>query len=292
MGKTAHTVAIFLLGSTVLLTAAAIGVRGFTYYILPLKERPFHLLHDQLKPGGFTGHGLGVVGTLLISTGVLLYSGRKRIRRFAQLGRVKYFLEFHIFLCSLGPVLVLYHTSFKIGGLVAVAFWSMMAVAASGLIGRYFYVQVPRGIQGHELSVSELQEEHTQLGQRLMEGNLLSDADLILIDRLATPPRQPSRMSLGETLRFFIANDLTRRRRVHQLFIHFARRGVPAAAVRHLRTTANRRIVMARRIAFLEQVHRVFHYWHVIHLPFSIIMFLILGVHIGVAITFGYVWPW
>jgi len=57
-----------------------------------------------------------------------------------------------------------------------------------------------------------------------------------------------------------------------------------------VRTLATRRIILTRRIAFLQQFRQVFYYWHVVHLPFSIVMFLILFVHVGVAIAFGYTW--
>ena len=64
--------------------------------------------------------------------GVGFYMARKRFRSLGRVGLLKHWLEFHIFLCSLGPVLVLYHTTFKFGGLVALSFWSMVAVFLSG----------------------------------------------------------------------------------------------------------------------------------------------------------------
>jgi len=34
----------------------------------------------------------------------------------------------------------------------------------------------------------------------------------------------------------------------------------------------------------------MFRYWHAFHLPLAILMFVILAVHIAVAILFGYTW--
>ena len=65
---------------------------------------------------------------------------------------------FHIFLCTLGPILVLFHTSYKFGGLVVISFWSMVAVFLSGIIGRFIYIQIPRTIEGRELSLNEIRE--------------------------------------------------------------------------------------------------------------------------------------
>jgi hypothetical protein len=292
VGKGAHTVFLLMLTLVAVVSVTVVGIRGFTYYTAPITERPFHPLHELLKPAGRDGHGFGIIGTAMILGGVMMYSTRKRFRRVSHVGRLSRFLEFHIFLCSLGPLLIIYHTTFKIGGIVAVSFWSMIAVALSGVIGRYLYVQVPRGIQGNELTENELAAQRDQLGKRLLEGGVLSEKDIAHIDAIATPPRPPASMSVMETVRYFILDDLTRRRRIHAMFEQLGRRGVPAAAVRRLRGFANRRVVLARRIAFLEQLRRLFHYWHVVHLPFSIIMFLILAVHVGVAMAFGYVWPW
>jgi len=85
-------------------------------------------------------------------------------------------------------------------------------------------------------------------------------------------------------------NDLTRRSRLRALFEKLERRGLHGQVLVRIRAMASRRIVLTRRIAFLQQFKRIFHYWHVVHLPFSIVMFVILSIHVGVAIAFGYTW--
>jgi len=292
MKQTVHTAYVLLLVGVAVLGSALPLLHGWSYYATPLEERPFHPLYESLKPTGLVGHGYGVVGSLMILVGVALYSSRKRLRVFAGIGKVKYFLEFHIFLCLLGPILVVYHTTFKIGGLVAVSFWSMAAVVLSGLIGRYFYVQIPKGIQGNELSVAEMTAENKKLAEVLTTRFGL-DADILRrIDAIASPPKDPARMSMMETINFFLVNDLTRRARLRTVFARLERQGHHHHALRALRATATRRIVLTRRIALLQQFRRIFHYWHVVHLPFSIIMVAILLIHVAVAIAFGYTWVW
>ncbi|MEZ4987706.1 MAG: hypothetical protein R2795_22200 [Saprospiraceae bacterium] len=78
-------------------------------------------------------------------------------------------MEFHIFLCTLGPVMILFHTAFKFGGIVSISFWSMVIVVASGVIGRFIYVQIPRTIEGRELSLAELQEMKIEVSQKLAQ---------------------------------------------------------------------------------------------------------------------------
>jgi hypothetical protein len=292
MKNSVHTPYLLLLFTVAVLGTVLPAIYGWGYYATPLEERPFHPLYETLKPTGLIGHGYGVVGSLMILTGVGLYSSRKRLRVLASLGKIKYFLEFHIFLCLLGPILVVYHTTFKIGGLVAVSFWSMTAVVLSGLIGRYFYVQIPKGIQGNELSVGERTAENKKLAETLTTRFRL-DADLLRrIDAIASPPKDPVKMSLTETIQFFIVNDLTRRARLRAVFGRLEQQSPHRHALKTLRATATRRIILTRRIALLQQFRRIFHYWHVVHLPFSIIMVVILLIHVAVAIAFGYTWVW
>jgi len=289
MKDAAHQVFLWFLFLIASVTIAGIALRNFDYYTLSFEERPFHERYENLKPSGVESHGYGIIGSSMIIFGVSMYSSRKRFRAFRNVGKIKYFLEFHIFLCLLGPVLVLYHTTFKFGGLVAVSFWSMTAVALSGIIGRYLYVQIPKGIQGNELSIKDLEEESLKYYRVLSDEFGLDPVDLRKIDALSSP-KQTKSISIASLLTFFIVNDLTRRGRLRNIIHHLHGKSVDAATVRKITRIANDRITILRRIHFLEQVKNLFHYWHVIHLPFSIIMFVILFVHIGVAVTFGYTW--
>jgi hypothetical protein len=112
--------------------------------------------------------------------------------------------------------MVLYHTSFKFGGIVAVSFWSMVAVFLSGIVGRFIYIQIPRTIEGRELSLNEV---------RNLEGDHYKD--------------QKS---------------------------------------------------LERRIKRLARMQELFRYWHVAHLPFALVMLVIMIIHVGVTIAFGFKW--
>src|SRR5450759_4235691 len=148
MSKTAHRIFIGILVAIVFIATIAILYKGLSYYKLSLEERVYHPDHSLLKPSGIVGHGLGIVGSLLMIIGMTTYMARKRYRALSRLGSLKNWLEFHIFLCTLGPIMVLFHTAYKFGGLVAVSFWSMVAVFLSGIIGRFIYIQIPRSIEG------------------------------------------------------------------------------------------------------------------------------------------------
>ena len=290
MRNSAHAVYIGFLVFAGLLTTIVVSFRGCDYYLTPIDERPFHSQYNDLKPSGPWGHGYGIIGTLMITAGVVMYSSRKRIRAFANLGKIKTHLEFHMFLCLVGPILVLYHTTFKFGGIVAVSFWSMTAVVLSGVFGRYLYVQIPRGIHGNELTMEELEKESAKIRVTLEQEYHLGASMLERIDLLATPSQTVASMSTMDVLRFFAVGDVTRRVKLESLFREMRRNNVLHDVVGRVRHLVHQRIILMRRIALLEQVKQIFHYWHVVHLPFSLIMFVILLVHVAVTVAFGYTW--
>lgn len=291
MNNTIHRLIVILFFALAILTVCGILFRNADYYLLPQEERPFHARYDQLKPSGMESHGYGIIGSAMLMIGVATYSSRKRFRKFQHIGKIKYFLEFHIFLCLFGPMLILYHTTFKFGGIVSVGFWSMAAVAMSGIVGRYLYVQIPKGIQGDELDVKELEQVNDALQHQLQDQFGLDEIDLKKIDALAAPP-QRRYDSLFSLLLFFVAGDITLRSRLRKIIQHLHSRSVDQSIARMVVHVAGQRIRLIRRIMFLEKLRYYFHYWHIIHLPFSMIMFIILFLHVAVAIAFGYTWIW
>jgi len=128
MTKSFHRITIILYFTIILASIFLLAYFGRSYYQLPISERPFHPNYELFKPSGLLGHGLGIIGTLIILIGLFGYMARKRMKIFARVGVLKYWLEFHIFLCTLGTVFVLFHTTFKFGGIISVGFWSLTIV--------------------------------------------------------------------------------------------------------------------------------------------------------------------
>lgn len=112
----AHKVLLAFLMFITVAAVVAVGINGFGYYTTPLPQRPFLPEYRTMKPSGNYSHGLGIVGAAMITIGVAMYSTRKRVRSLWNLGKLSRLLEIHIFLCLLGPILVVYHTTFKAGG--------------------------------------------------------------------------------------------------------------------------------------------------------------------------------
>ena len=101
------------------------------------------------KASSLIGHGIGIVGFILMLMTATLYSLRK-LHDDASWGRTSAWLRFHMFTGLVGPYMVLLHTAMKFNGLAGLAMLLTVVVVVSGLIGRYIYTRVPRTVEGLE----------------------------------------------------------------------------------------------------------------------------------------------
>jgi len=289
VNKTLHKIYVGLFLFVGISVTILLAIYGFEYYTTSLEERFFNPSHDLLKPSGALGHGLGIVGTLMMIVGVGVYMIRKRYRKFFNIGYLKHWLEFHIFLCSVGPVLVLYHTAFKFGGIVSVSFWSMVLVVLSGVVGRFIYLQIPRTIQGHEISISDLNSIKDKLAIKVRSVMSEDSSTLLEFERVSSADRYKS-FRLITAVGFFVRDFFDIKRVMRLLKMRIKLLGIGKLERDELLKAAKSEIIIARRIALLRTSQKLFHWWHIFHLPFAIAMFVIMVIHVAVTIIFGYKW--
>ncbi|MBK5214463.1 MAG: hypothetical protein JJE55_12475 [Flavobacteriaceae bacterium] len=258
--------------SIVVIVTIYLAYTGYSFYTTPLEERFYHPRYNWFKASGNYGQGLGVVGTFLIIFGVFIYILHKRYNILGKWVRLKYLLEFHIFLCTLGPILVLFHTTFKFGGIVSVAFWSMIAVVASGVVGRFIYIQIPRTIEGRALSLNEVQNMKTNITEVLEEKYSLNQQTIQLFLNFTSIEKTEKRPSVSTLQKLLRENNVSKEER-HSIL----------KKIKEERS-------LSRKIGRLEMMKTWFKYWHVAHMPFALIMLVVVIIHVIVAFTFGYKW--
>jgi hypothetical protein len=287
MPKTIHRIFLGMMVVIVGFAFVLLLFNGLEYYKTGLEERAYNSGHDTLKPSGVLGHGLGIFGSLLIIIGVTTYMARKRYRFMSRTGLVKHWLEFHIFLCTLGPVLILFHTAFKFGGLVAVSFWSMVAVFLSGIAGRFIYLQIPRSIEGRELDLNEVRAMKSNLTEILKNSYRLGeDGYRKIVESVEKKTVSSSRYLLVSLIR----NYKDDRKSIHSVRRELKRNNLQGNDYRKIVSLVKTDIKLSRRIERLDSMKNLFKYWHVAHLPFALVMLLIMVIHVGVTILFGYRW--
>jgi hypothetical protein len=66
------------------------------------------------------------------------------------------------------------------------------------------------------------------------------------------------------------------------------RAGVDVSLVHDVVALAAERAAIARRLAHMQRMKHLFELWHVFHRPLVYALFLIVIVHVGIALYFGY----
>jgi len=260
---------------------------GAEYYATPLADRPFTADHEILKPSGLVGHGYGIAGAALMLIGVILYSARKRASWLAGAGGLGNWLQFHIFLCTLGPFLVLLHTTFKFGGIVSIAFWSMAVVVASGVFGRYVFARIPKAMDGTFRGIQEIAREAGGLADEIRTAGAVPAGQVEAL--LAGPSLRAPRGTL-DALWLAFRGDIATRRHLARSRRALRRAQVAPEVKRRTLRLLRSRLALEQQGRLLLPFQRLFAYWHILHLPLAIVLLIVTIVHVVVAFLFGYVW--
>ena len=275
----------------------ALAVHGFDYYTMDATQRPFSPKHMALKPSGAVGVKLGFLGLAMFLV-IFLYPLRKRWGWLQRQGNSKHWLDFHVMLGIAAPFVIAFHSSFKFAGFAGMAFWIMVAVSLSGVIGRYLYSQIPRSLNAAELSRKESQDIQEQLASKLAQQKVIPQSDLRSLLHLPSPERV-ERWSILFALVYMLALDFVRPLRIARLRRHAIGFGETLltlggfrrtnnAALERAIATAREEAALSKRILFLSRSQQVFHLWHVVHKPFSYSFALLALIHIGVVMMMGF----
>ena len=255
---------------------------GWSYFATPMSERPHHPDFREFRAAGQVGHGLGILGSFMIVL-LLGYSLRKRMRALQRAGDLRIWLRYHIFLGIAGPILITLHTAFKIGGLVSISYWSMVAVALSGFFGRYLYQQIPRNMLGETLTVDEIEARNEALLVELSTTYGMSDRTAAILEDIAV--KKFERRAAPVALLMLPVLNLMLARQLQRWSVRYLD-GDPAAAAKLAKTW----VLQTRRLRLFHLVRDLFHYWHVFHKPFAFIMIFVMIVHVAIAVALGYTW--
>lgn len=245
-----------LASTTALLLAASAWVIGYEPY----------------TAGDSIGYNLGLVGGVLMLL-LLPYSLRKRLRILRNSGTMRVWFLFHIWAGLLGPLLVVFHSTFRIGSFNGgVALFCTLLVTASGTVGRFFYRRVHRGMSGSRATLAEMQAELAretaalpQLAERCPQG---SAAVRAYLDLATAPPAGRWRRAAH-----FTALGWRRRRVERQLHRTLGDAGETFSSLSEI-------LAAAQRAAQFATYERLLARWHVIHIPFLYLLVLTTVVHV------------
>lgn len=241
--------------------------------------------------GDAIGYWLGVAGGVML---LLLFSYplRKYVRWLHRWGQVKWWFLVHMALGIGGPLLILVHSTFRVGSTnAAVALYSMLIVAGSGVIGRFLYMRINRGLHGEAAMLRDLQaragldrsEAHSRLAfAPAVEARLLAFEQQHLGGprTLATHFRDVLWLPLQQA---WVGLECRRALKA-ALAAQAEQRGWSAAecAKRERQTLrlVQRYLQGVVRVAQLSAHVRLFALWHVAHVPFVYLMVVCAIVHV------------
>lgn len=245
----------------------------------------------MLKPNSDASYWIAVAGGSMM---LLLFSYplRKYVGFMRGLGKVKWWFWLHLFLGIAGPWLILVHSSFHIGSLNAgVAIVSMGIVVASGVIGRFIYVRVHRGLHGEQTSLHEL-----RMRAGMVESNARSrlhflpdvEARLLAFEQrsplvkpnLLTHLRQIAVLPIQQRLAYLrCVADARRRLRELATEQNWSADDLWRRE-RNARRLVDRYLNAVVRVSQYKAYERLFALWHIAHLPFVYLLIISAIVHV------------
>lgn len=254
--------------------------RGAPYSFAAILKRHFGGLANlnlSPAPGRPISLVLGWTGiALLLATN--LYILRKRIPAWRNWGNLARWLDAHIFFGLMGPVFILFHSNFQVRGLVAISFWSMIISMASGVVGRYFFVQISRQKEDYLKSSDHyLGHFHRVLAEKKIE---LTPEQIEKYKNIALHWVGADRDS--KSLLPLVFSTLAK-----DIKMLFGAPPLPGKLGSRARAALHHFALNRRKSNYMDQYQQLMGYWHTFHAPFAIFMYGAAILHIIAALLFG-----
>jgi hypothetical protein len=230
-------------------------------------------------PGRSLSLYLGWSGLVLMIV-MNVYSLRRRTDFMNGMGKLSSWLNFHVFCGLLGPTLILFHCNFKVRGVVAISFWSMVVSFTSGVVGRYFYLQIV-------MKKVDLQSE-SQIWQGKLQRYLKNckiqwseeEFGPYLVGARTMAGMAATEVGLNPFVAFYksVLGDWRLRTRNLPMPEKW-----PAKTQVALRQYA----LNMRKASTVSSFQRLMGYWHAFHFPFAIFMYVAAAIHVASSLVLG-----
>ena len=234
------------------------------------------------------GYWLGIIGGIILLFQAF-YPLRKRFVFLRELGRTKYWFGMHMLAGVIAPVVLLFHSNYKLGSFNGrIALFAMLAVAVSGLVGRYFYIHIHSGLFGRRKRVEQLIKQWEEIKKKCsFEHSVTKELELCM-GGFERPILDASYQPVKAIIQLFFlkTKGLLLYLRIKSLIKKATNKGTKNRSrqeiklEQQLNRTFKRRIRSAIELAEFNGYERLFSIWHVIHIPFFIVMLLCGVVHV------------
>ena len=200
---------------------------------------------------------------------------RKRFNFFSKLGKLSSWLEFHIFCGILGPIFIVFHSNFKVKGLVAISFWSMVIASTSGIFGRYFYIQTLKKKDELKRNIDFLKNEFMKRNHEKFSPEKFEEIFQHAFESAGSGQKS---MNPLRVLYSSLKSDI---------YLMFNNPGKPYGINKKEGKVLKQIGIENRRVSILAPFNLLLGYWHSFHLPFAFFMYIVAVVHIVAALLFA-----
>lgn len=225
------------------------------------------------------GYYIGVVGGSLMLL-LMTYPLFKRVRVLRSLGGTRFWFRLHMTCGLVGPTLIIIHSGLQTRSLNAAwAFWSMVVVALSGIIGRFLYRGLHRGMHGELETAQSLAAGVAEAAYKL-DRLASDDTDVSKLvgsyaARCATLARLAPLAAIGGLI--LPVWRWTILRRIRRSLLRSSLASARRAEKERLLATF---LLANQRYAQFALFDRLFSFWHIAHVPFVVTLFLATIAHI------------
>ena len=202
----------------------------------------------------------------------------------ARFGTLRSWLYVHIFLCSLGAALVLFHVGFALRGWLSLATTGVLLTVFSGVYGRFVYQWIPKNPHGRFLTLEEMSAKRIELTRELMQVSGCSAEQAAI---WLGPPIDVDRPSPLRAVGLSLKDRLMRRARRSNLT-----RTLKDVGLKGKRNSESVRLILAEnqlrvQAAFLKPFSEMMGRWRRFHV--ALVGLVALGVltHVVLAVTGG-----
>ncbi len=234
---------------------------------------------DWYQPGSDFGYNLGLVGGILMLL-LLVYPLKKRIKALQRFGSTKPWFVFHMICGVVGPMAVIYHSTFRINSQNAfVAMMSMLLVAGSGVIGRFIYVRIHSGLSSKQDRLDELESSSSQAALNFERDMQWAPEVVNALTEFRKRAMKPAGDRIGGAAKFLalpVWEWGVRRDCAAMLGAQLKLRAQQrqwdgrklATRTRQFNALVATYTMTVKRAAQFEVYKRMFAWWHILHLPF------------------------
>ena len=268
------------------LILAWLTLKGYDYYLLPRAARMHSPLHGTLRAAGHWGHGVGIVATGFMMLN-FVYPLRKRARALSGVGSIRDWLDFHMFVGFMSPLVIAFHAAFQSNNQLATATAAaLLVVVFTGIVGRFIYGLVPTS-GGRAVELADLRGAWERLRARLQP--LIEDSDdpallHALFDGAGALPAQEKPLPL--VFLMLPARWATARMNLLRARTHFRE---PAEYAEF--TDGYQRLERLRvQLAFFQGLKTLLRTWRLFHASLAVFLVITISAHIAVSLYLGYGW--